>query len=179
MNSNDSNCMCSCYPLREKNPSPAIYFEKVHPDAKTPIRITHDSVGYDLFALENSVILPGSVTSLRTGITLHLCPLHYEFYPQIYDKSSVFKDKNIILLNGVIDPGYRGEIKCLFRNFSEEKIHLNKEEPIAQMVFHRVACPKLVEVTVNNVEMKTERGIRGFGQATRDYMQQISNNDKV
>ena len=152
-----SSCVCT--------ESGAITFKKFHLEAKEPKRLTGDSVGYDLFALENSILPSGTVTKIRTGIGFILCPFHFEFYPQIYDKSSIFTKEGVIVLKGVIDPGYRGEILCSFFNHTGNDVIFSKHQSIAQVVFIKVECPKLIEV--KEVMHNTERGSRGFGEVTR------------
>ena len=142
-----------------------IYFKKLHPEAKEPMRLTSDSVGYDLFALEDCIIPSRTVTKVRTGISICLCPLHYEFYPQIYDKSSIFSNESVFVLKGVLDPGYRGEVKCVFMNYSNKDVYFLKHQSIAQIVFTKVSCPKLIEM--ESCIDKTERGERGFGEVTK------------
>ena len=148
--------------------SDVVFFKKIHSDAKEPVRLTSDSVGYDIFSLENVTLTSGAVTKVRTGITFCICPVHFDYYPQIYDKSSVFS-KGIVVLKGVVDPGYRGEIECLFMNFTNENQRFIQYQPIAQIIFVKMICPILKEINTDN--LNTERGARGFGEVTRNYLE--------
>ena len=61
---------------------------------------------------------------------------------------------------GVIDPNYRGEIKVLVGNFSEEPLEIKKGQKIAQMLFLKFETPEFEEVEELS---ESERGKSGFG----------------
>ncbi|KAG6520015.1 hypothetical protein ZIOFF_017044 [Zingiber officinale] len=69
-------------------------------------------------------------------------------------------------MGGVIDSDYRGEVKIMAFNTTNNDIFLNKQECIAQLIIERIATPNVREVEVLN---STPRGVLGFGSTTTRY----------
>ena len=119
------------------------------------------SAGMDLRAsLTESIILqPMQRTLIPTGLYIEL-PAGTE--AQIRPRSGLAFKHGIIVLNspGTIDADYRGEIKVLLINLSQEPFEIKDTERIAQMVVskHETVEWQLVE-TLN----QTQRGEGGFG----------------
>ena len=94
-----------------------------------------------------------------TGLFIEL-PVGYE--AQIRPRSGLALKRGITVLNtpGTIDADYRGEIKVLLINLSQEAFEIKDSERIAQMVVskHETVEWQLVE-TLN----QTQRGEGGFG----------------
>ena len=135
---------------------------KRDPKAKLPEKGTDGSVGYDLFALEDTEIEPLELKFLRTGLVIKTEPPYALF---IFPRSSLFKNKNLIMPNfaGIIDFDYCGEedeVKIPVVNLGKEKVIVKAYEKIAQAVFLKVASPEIKEITQEELP-KTSRG--GFG----------------
>jgi dUTP pyrophosphatase len=96
---------------------------------------------------------------IPTGLFVQL-PENYEI--QIRPRSGLAFKQGITCLNtpGTIDSDYRGEIKVLLINLSNEIQIINNNDRIAQMVFARTETVELIAVDVIN---ETERGEGGFG----------------
>ncbi|MCP4520502.1 MAG: dUTP diphosphatase [Cytophagales bacterium] len=122
---------------------------------------TQGSAGMDLrsFLEEQIVLQPMERVLVPTGLFLEI-PLGYE--AQIRPRSGLAYKHGITVLNspGTIDADYRGEIKVLLINLSEEAFTIQDGERIAQMVIAAHAQPALevVEELGN-----TDRGAGGFG----------------
>lgn len=126
-----------------------------------PDYATIHSAGMDLRAnLENPVVLKHLERSLiPTGIYIQL-PNGYE--AQIRPRSGLAIKHGISIVNapGTIDADYRGEIKVILANLSNEDFTINDGERICQMI---VAKHERVEwVEVDELD-ETERGDGGFG----------------
>ena len=131
---------------------------KLSPDAVVFARKSSKAAGHDICALEQ-VVLParGSVL-VSTGIAIQLpegC------YGQIAPRSGLSM-KGIDVGAGVIDEDYRGEIKVLLRNSSDEEVRLDSSERIAQLLVLPVMYP---EVVTGEPLESTERGDKGFGSS--------------
>ena len=126
-----------------------------------PAYETPASAGMDLRANLDSPILlkPLERTLVPTGLFIEL-PLGFE--AQIRPRSGLAIKKGITLLNtpGTIDADYRGEIKVILANISNEDFVINNGERIAQMVIARHERAEWLEVDVLN---ETTRGAGGFG----------------
>ena len=127
-----------------------------------PIYAKEGDSGFDLRADESGLLKPMERKLVSTGLYFEL-PDGYEL--QIRPRSGLAYKKGITVLNspGTVDTGYRGEIKVLLINLSNEDFNWEKGERIAQGVISpRVSTDygELVEVKEVN---KSERGEGGFG----------------
>jgi dUTP pyrophosphatase len=126
-----------------------------------PTYATEQSAGMDLRAnLDEPIVLrPLERTLVPTGLHIAL-PVGFE--AQIRPRSGLAIKKGITVLNtpGTIDADYRGEIKVILVNLSNEDFVIEDGERIAQMVVARHET-----VVWDSVEIldETERGSGGFG----------------
>ena len=122
---------------------------------------TEASAGMDLRAsLEEDVILrPLQRALIPTGLFIEL-PVGYE--AQVRPRSGLAYKHGLTVLNtpGTIDADYRGEIKVILVNLSEEEFTVKDGERIAQMIISAHEHVFLKEVDVLN---ETSRGAGGFG----------------
>lgn len=141
-----------------------IKIKLLNEDAKVPQRGSEFSVGYDLQTCEEYILEPHSHKLLSTGIALEFLLDNFKegemMYARIAPRSGLSSKKKTHVGAGVIDPDYRGEIKVLIFNFSDEHIHIQKGDKVAQIIFEKCGLPKLMLVDELN---KTERGENGFG----------------
>ena len=98
-------------------------------------------------------------TLVPTGLFMAL-PAGYE--AQVRPRSGLAAKKGITVLNspGTVDADYRGEIRVILVNLSEEPFEIVPGERIAQMVIARHEHIEWEEVEVLD---ETERGAGGFG----------------
>ncbi|MCX6293974.1 MAG: dUTP diphosphatase [Sphingobacteriales bacterium] len=126
-----------------------------------PAYATAGSAGMDIRAnLSDPIALnPLERMLIPTGLFVQLPP-NYEI--QIRPRSGMALKQGITCLNtpGTIDSDYRGEIKVLLINLSNEIQIINNNDRIAQMVFAKTETVELIAVDVIN---ETERGEGGFG----------------
>ena len=126
-----------------------------------PSYATEQSAGVDLKAnLTESVTLqPLQRTLVPTGLFIAL-PAGYE--AQVRPRSGLAAKHGITVLNtpGTIDADYRGEIKVILVNLSNEPFEIVPGERIAQMVIARHEQADWQQVEILG---ETERGAGGFG----------------
>ncbi|MFY8034664.1 MAG: dUTP diphosphatase [Flexibacteraceae bacterium] len=126
------------------------------PEYATPL-----SAGLDLRAnLEADILLePGKTALIPTGLFIEL-PDGYE--AQIRPRSGLAFKHGITVLNspGTVDADYRGEIKVLLINHSQETFAIANGERIAQMV---VAAYQQISWIPSETLSDTERGAGGYG----------------
>lgn len=126
-----------------------------------PAYATHQSAGLDLRAnLSEPIVLhPLERALIPTGLYIAL-PDGYE--AQVRPRSGLALKHGITVLNtpGTIDADYRGELKVLLVNFSNDDFVVNDGERIAQMV---VARYEQVQFETVSVLDETERGEGGYG----------------
>jgi dUTP pyrophosphatase len=130
-----------------------------------PDYATVGSSGMDIRAsLESSLsIKPLERVLVPTGISIEL-PQGYE--AQVRPRSGLAIRQGITCLNtpGTIDSDYRGEIKIILINLSQEDQVINPGDRIAQMVVQK--CEQVVWKEVEDIEA-TERNTGGFGHTGR------------
>lgn len=131
--------------------------------AKAPT-VAHpgEDIGYDLYALENCVLVPGVVQSVRTGISVDATDHYWKPCGLFVKDRSSMASKGVFTHGGVIDAGYRGEIIVLLDYKAGEPYYITAGDKIAQMV----PVPVLTgEVKVVEDLTKASRGEKGFGSS--------------
>ena len=138
------------------SPKVKLCFKKLTGNARAPMRATDGSVGYDLYAAEEAVVLPLSHKLIRTDIVLSCPP---GLHPRVAPRSSL-ACKNTNEGAGVIDVNYRGNVKVLMLNHSQENLNIELRDRIAQFILTRYETPDVEEVDELD---STSRGMNGFG----------------
>lgn len=132
---------------------------RLNKDIPLPRYAQHGDAGFDLLAAEDAVIEPGQRLLVATGVKLAL-PDGY--VGLIHPRSGLAARSGITVLNapGTIDSGYRGEVKVILLNTSDEPFTIEVGHRIAQMVVQEYVTVDLVEVDSLD---ETARGGAGFG----------------
>ena len=133
--------------------------KKLKNEAVIPSYQTKEAAGFDLHSIEDIVLNPGERKLIATGLAFEI---EYGYEVQIRPRSGLAFKHGITVLNtpGTIDSDYRGEIKVLLINHSNEKFEIKKGDRIAQAVVAPVIQAKIVEVDELS---DTARGESGFG----------------
>lgn len=130
-------------------------------DNPLPEYSTRMSSGLDLRAsLDGSVVLkPFERILVPTGLFIEL---HEGYEAQIRPRSGLAIKKGVTVLNtpGTIDADYRGEIKVILINLSQESVVIENGERICQMIVASYEKVDWIEVDKLN---ETKRGDGGFG----------------
>jgi len=132
--------------------------EKITPQAKLPQKAHAGDAAYDLYASDYYSLPPYGQTLVSTGIKLAI-PDGY--VGLVWDKSGL-ASQGITTLGGVIDSNYRGEIRVVVKNLSEEFFNIVPGQKIAQILFQLTAD---WEVRENNINDQTARQAQGFGSS--------------
>ena len=134
------------------------FFEtkKLYESAKSPTKGHLDDAGWDLYAFETVSIPAGATVLASTGIAIAIPKGHSGL---IWDRSSIGV-KGVHRHAGVIDCGYRGEVKVCLHNTTKEPFHVEKGDRIAQLIIQEV--PHFVQHVVEELD-STDRGSGGFG----------------
>jgi len=137
---------------------------RLDPAATLPTQ-THDGdAGFDLYAIEAVEIAPGARASVGTGIAIELPQRHAGL---VLPRSGLAAEHGIALVNapGLIDAGYRGEVRVLLLNTDrEETFVVAPGDRIAQLMVVRAESPDVVEV---QELARSKRGDGGFGSSGR------------
>lgn len=125
--------------------------------SKVPQRQTENSAGYDIYSDESYILLPGERHTFDTGVAMAI-PKGY--VGLVMSRSGSAVKNGIEKGAGVIDSDYRGELKVLLYNHSDESYPICRGDRIAQMLI----VPVFQEQPIIVEELdSTERGEGGFG----------------
>jgi len=137
---------------------------KLKDNAVTPTRGHAGDAGLDLYSTDAAHLGPGERWSVGTGIAVEL-PDGYAGL--VLPRSGLAREHGIALVNspGLIDAGYRGEIRVLLLNTDPaETVRIEAGARVAQLVVIPVATVEPTEATALS---ETSRGDGGFGSTGR------------
>ena len=136
-----------------------IKVKKLSTEATIPTKANNSDAGWDLYVSEDAIIDPSKSELVSTHISFAI-PEGY--VGLIWDRSSMAAKRGLHRFAGVIDSGYRGEVKVCLWNSSDKYCVINQGERIAQILFQEVP-----HFTMNEVESldDTDRGEGGFGSS--------------
>ena len=140
-----------------------VYFKKIHADAIIPTKAYQDDAGIDFYSIEDVVVPAKGFGIVRTGLKCELVVDNdYELIPylQIIDKSGMAFKRNLHVVAGVVDAGFRGEITIKLWNFGDEDVFIKKHQKIAQGIVFLVP---FVLTSETDTLSESERGEGGFG----------------
>lgn len=133
---------------------------RLDPSLPLPVYARAGDAGLDLLASEDATLAPGDRQAVGTGLAVAI-PEGYAGFVHPRSGRALREGLSVANAPGLIDSGYRGEIKVILVNLDPRNdITIKRGEKIAQLVIHRVESADLVEV----VELpSSERGTGGFG----------------
>jgi dUTP pyrophosphatase len=140
----------------------SLHVRRLDPRATLPSRAYADDAGLDLCALDGVVLDPGERAAVGTGIAIEIEPGQAGL---VLPRSGLASRYGIALVNapGLIDPGYRGEIRVLLLNTdTKSPFEVDAGDRIAQLLLVKVETPPVVEV--DSLAL-SERGAGGFGSS--------------
>lgn len=143
-------------------PPPALRVRRLDPAAVLPTRAYPGDAGLDLYAAEPVALEPGARASVGTGIAIEIPEGRAGL---VLPRSGLALRHGVALVNapGLIDAGYRGEIRVLLLNTDRERtVALAPGDRIAQLVLVRIEAPEVVEV---QALPESVRGSGGFGSS--------------
>ncbi len=124
-----------------------------------PAYATEGAAGMDVLAAENIILRPGMRHAVSTGFAVAIPP-GYEI--QVRPRSGLALKHGISVPNtpGTVDSDYRGEVKVILINHSDDNFTIQRGDRIAQLIVSPVTLASWEEVA----ELEdTERGSGGFG----------------
>jgi dUTP pyrophosphatase len=137
---------------------------KLKDEALLPTRAHEGDAGLDLYACEAAHIGPGERWSVGTGVAVEIPAAHAGL---VLPRSGLAREHGISLVNspGLIDSGYRGEIRVLLlNNDPAETFRVAAGDRIAQLLIAPIALAEPVEATAL---AESVRGSGGFGSSGR------------
>jgi dUTP pyrophosphatase len=139
-----------------------VRFTKLVADARLPRRAHEGDAGLDMHAVEPVRIEPGERASVRTGLAVAIPPGHAGL---VLPRSGLAAEHGIALVNapGLIDPGYRGEVRVLLLNTDRtHDFQIAPGDRIAQLLLVPVAHANPLQAEALD---ESTRGEGGFGSS--------------
>jgi dUTP pyrophosphatase len=134
--------------------------KRLLPDARLPAYQHPGDAGLDLYSAVDEVLGPGEFKAVATGIKLAIPLGHVGL---IWDKSGI-SVQGVHRLAGVVDAGYRGEVKVVMVNLGKAPFTITRGMKIAQLLIQPVVTAEITEVEDLD---DTSRGEGGFGSTGR------------
>ena len=140
-----------------------VQVKKMHELAKVP-KYAHSGdygdLAADLCSVADVTLETGDVKTIPTGIAMEFPP---DYGGIIADRSGLAV-RGLTTFAGVVDPGYRGEIRVVASYFGKEPLSIKAGDRIAQIRIVRRIEANFVET---EELAETERSVRGFGSSGR------------
>jgi dUTP pyrophosphatase len=133
--------------------------KRLDPSIALPSYAREDDAGLDLRAAHDVVLEPGGRALVGTGLAV---AIPVGFAGLVLPRSGLALSQGVTVLNapGLVDAGYRGELKVLLINHGAAPVAVRRGDRIAQLVIQRVERAEPIEV----VELPaSQRGAGGFG----------------
>ena len=156
-----------------------IFYKKSSSAAIPPLQNTQSDAGFDLFSAEDCSVSPFERRLIKTGIHVAI-PDGY--YGRIAPRSGLAFKNGIDVMAGVVDSGYRGELKVLLINLTKPDFQKNeailtyesffgslnnfkvkKGDRIAQLIIEKCFSPQWEELDVLPVSERSENGFGSSG----------------
>lgn len=143
-----------------KTPDVALEVRRLDPDLPLPSYQRDGDAGLDLYSAEDVTIAPGERCIVGTGIAVAV-PAGYAGLTTPRSGTAARTGLSIVNTPGVIDSGYRGEVKLILINLDRDaKIEIKRGDRIAQLLIVPVAT---VAVAERDELPASERGEGGLG----------------
>jgi dUTP pyrophosphatase len=137
----------------------------LRPEAKAPT-VAHpgEDLGYDIFAAESVTIVARGSAIVPTGISVELTSAEGKPMGALLRDKSSLAARRLIVTAGVIDSGYRGEVKVVMENLADKPAEIHAGDKIANLIPYPVLT---AEVQVVHDLAGSSRAAGGFGSSGR------------
>ena len=133
--------------------------KRLDPSIELPAYARAGDAGLDLRAAHDTTLEPGGRGVVGTGLAVAIPP---GYAGLVLPRSGLALKQGVTILNapGLVDAGYRGEIKVLLVNHGDTPVTVRRGDRIAQLVIQSVERVELIAV---DELPASERGAGGFG----------------
>lgn len=131
-----------------------------------PTRANPGDAGFDLYVSEDTKIEPGEFVDVPCGVRVAMPP---GIWGRITGRSSTWRKRQLLVIEGVIDTGYRGPLYAGVTNMGDRHKIIEKGERIAQLVLHENVAARHHAIAVDSGMFERipgdGRGEAGFGSS--------------
>jgi dUTP pyrophosphatase len=125
----------------------------------TPKRTYDGDAGWDLVVAVDLVIPAGEQVDVPCGVAVALPEWAFG---RITGRSSTLRKRGLLINEGIIDAGYRGELFALARNMTGEDVVVSAGDRLAQLIIHTNDSRGVIPVELDGLP-PSDRGTAGFG----------------
>lgn len=126
-----------------------------------PTRAYPDDAGFDLYVSETASIPPGKFVDIHCGVAVEMEP---ETWGMIIGRSSTLRRRGLLVNQGVIDPGFRGELYAGVWNLGQNEVIISRGERLAQLILFSNTTARYAPLQVDSLRT-SDRGENGFGSS--------------
>ncbi len=144
---------------KKKTKKQQLKFTLLASGAIAPTKAYDGDAGFDLYAARRITVAGNTVKHVLTGVAFQI-PDGY--FGKIYDRSGFGSRTTLSVKAGVIDSGYRGDVRIVMANTGPYPIQIAQGEKIAQMVLLPIPDFELKEVKELTA---SKRDTAGFGSS--------------
>lgn len=134
---------------------------KLSEGARVPSRAHSDDAGLDLYVSQEVVIPAGGFRDVPCGVAVELPAGSWGL---LTGRSSTMRRRGLLMVQGVIDVGYRGELFAGVFNVSGGDVAVGVGERLSQLIVLPNLTETLTPVVVESLS-ESERGVGGFGSS--------------
>lgn len=134
-----------------------LFWSVLRDGGEPPIRKHGDDAGWDLIVSDDTVLSPRRITNVPTAIAI---AIPSGWYGHIIGRSSTSSKLGLLVVEAVIDAGYRGELFFQVENPHDREIMVERGSRLAQILFLHVPAVRWIRTA----ELPpSHRGTNGFG----------------
>lgn len=141
-----------------------MYYEAQDPEFRLQQGYSGDA-GFDLAVTEDFSVDAHDYALIPCGVKIEL---PQGLFGWIVARSSTMKNWGFVVLPGVIDTGFRGELKAAVYNTRGYSVKVQKGDRVAQIVPLPNVADGIEPVRVRHVDAETSRGAAGFGSTGKN-----------
>lgn len=135
-----------------------VHVQKLASNTILPTKEHADDAGWDLYVTKDTLVSPGKWEDVPLGVAIQPPP---GIWFRIVGRSSTFRKRRILVLEGIIDEGYRGELFVGCTNLGDVDVEIKAGERICQMIPQ--SSWGSLDVKWATVLSASSRGSAGFG----------------
>ncbi len=131
--------------------------------AQMPTKAYSDDAGYDLYVSAKTTIMPGQFVDVPCAVAIEMPS---NTWALLTGRSSTLRKHGLMVNQGIIDPGYRGELYAGVFNLGAEPITVNRGDRLAQLILMPNHALNTTLIEVEELAPH-QRGHAGFGSSGR------------
>lgn len=140
---------------------------------RVPTRSYDQDCGYDLYSSEPVLVPAKGHADVPHNIKIELPP---DTWGWLTSRSSTLRKLGLVVIGGVIDGGYRGELFTQVYNPTDSAIEVKYDSRISQLIVMPLIVPPVIAVAEIS---ETDRGSKGFGSSNEDPNHEEIPNDPI